>query len=345
MLPAFLTQRFMTGVVREFPVQALPGMDILPLEGVASMEVVYDVILKDAKLAPFVAINAESPLADKEQFARVIQELACVRQKELLNEDDLLALREPGTPDMIMDGLAETRRSVAERKFRQTSDRMTARVWGRVCWMIWQALQGSVAYDDKKVIFTVDFAIPTTHKITLTGTNQWSDTTNADPIANLNTWMELIDDDAGRTATRCYVGKNVPGYLSQSAKVRDLLKYNGQIERVLSNNEVMNYIGNIMNLKLSKVSNTYQNDSGVDTRFLGDDYIIMMPEPRQADGEVLGDMMTGPAKANNFQTGIYGWVKEEEDPWATYIGAGIHAFPRLYHPKWIVVVNVKGGAG
>jgi hypothetical protein len=200
-----------------------------------------------------------------------------------------------------------------------------------------------MSYDDYKVKFTVDFAIPTDHEITLTGTDQWSDTTNADPISNLNDWIELIDDDAGRTATRMYCGKNVPGYLSQNTKVRDLLKYNGTIERVISNNEVLQYLGNILGLNMRKVSTTYQSSAGVDTRFLGEDTVIVMPEPRQGDGEMLGDMMTGPAKANNFQTGIYGWVKEEEDPWATYIGAGIHAFPRIYHPKWIIVANVKGG--
>lgn len=346
MLPDFLTTRFITGVIREYPAQAFIGSEILPLEGVASMETVWDVIKKDAKLAPFVAMNAESPMAEKADFARVIQDLACIREKEMLNEDELLNIRELGSPDMIAEGgLEATRQAAALNYIRRTTDRMAARVTSRVEWMRWQAISvGAIAYDDNKVKFSVSTGIPDTHIVSKTGNAQWSDLANSDPIKDIATWMELVLKDTGRPVTRIYVGNNVPAYLAGNAKVRDLFKQNGVILSLVNPATVLETIGSIMGVKIQRYATFYQ-DGATDTNFLAADQVVLMCEPRQADGEVLGDMATGPAKANNYQTGLYGWVKEEEDPWATYVGAGIHAFPRIYHPNWIVTANVKGGAG
>lgn len=346
MLPDFLTQRFLTAVVREFPTQAFIGQEILPVAETAAFEAMWDIITKDAKLAPFVALNAESPLADKAGFKRAFSELADIRIKEMLNEDDLLALREPGQADVVIEGLAEARSASAERTVRRTMDRMTARVWGSVEWMRWQVLStGYIAYDDNKVKFNIDFRIPSDNKILLTGTNQWSDLTNSDPLADIVEWMEYIRVLTGRVPTMAYVGSNVVGYLVQNEKIRTLLKGSDQVVNILNPNTVLNYIGSLVGLKIQRYDTQYQNDSGVDTRFLNADYFVMLPDTRQADGEILGDIATGPAKANNFAPGIYSWIKEEEDPWVTFVGAGIHAFPRIYHPDWILTANVKGGAG
>ncbi len=346
MVPDFLTQRFLTRVVREYPTEAFIGQQILPIENTAAFNAMWDIITKDAKLAPFVAINAESPLADKAGFKRAFSELADVRIKELLNEDDLLALREPGMADVVLEGLAEARATSAERKVRQTMDRMTARVWGRVEWARWQVLMlGAIAYDDGKVVFNVDFGVPSGNKVVLTGTNQWSDTTNSDPLKDLATYKEAQQVLTGRVPSRCYVGSNIPGYLVQNAKIRDLLKGTDSVVKLLNPSQILDFIGQLVGLKFERYDTTYQDGSGTDTRFLNADYLVMLPEPRQSDGEVLGDVASGPAKANNFAPGLYSWIKEEEDPWGTFVGAGIHAFPRIYHPEWILSMNVKGGAG
>lgn len=343
MLPAFMTQKFLTRTVREFPVEAFVGQDILPIVGVPGLNTMWDIINKDAKLAGFVAINAESPLADKAGMERGFSELADIRIKERFDEDELMALREPGQADVVLEGLAETRRAVAERSLATALQRMTARVNGRVEWMRWQALStGSISYDDGKVIFSVDFGIPGTHVITLTGTDRWDDLDDSDPLSDITDWVELIRADTGRAPDRMYVGSNIAKYLVNNEKIRALLAGTSGITSLLSLNTVLNLIGQLVGLRIERYDTTYQDGSGTDTRFLDADTVVLMPNPRQSDGEVLGDMASGPAKANNWETGLYAWVKEEEDPWATFIGAGIHAFPRLYHPGWIVAADTCG---
>ncbi len=344
MLPAIMTQKFLTGVVREYPVEAFIGDSILPMEPVPGMETMWDIIMKDAKLAPFVAIDGESELADKAGAKRGFSELTDIRIKEALNETDLLALRMPGEADVVT-GLQATQRTTSERKIRQTMDRMAARVWGRVEWMRWQALFGAIAYTSDKVNFSVDFAIPANQKISKTGTAQWSDTTNSDPISDINTCAELILAASGRVATRMVVGMNVPKYLVNNAKIRDLLKAQGVILSLINTKTVLESLGGILGLKIERYATQYQADNGTSTYFLDTDSFVMFADPVQSDGETLGDVATGPAKANDWDTGIYSWVKEETDPWATFVGAGIHAFPRLRHPNWICAVDTCGGAG
>lgn len=345
MLPAILTQRFLTGVVREYPTEAFIGQDILPMQGVPGMDTMWDIIMMDAKMAPFVAVDAESELADKAEVKRGFSELADIRIKEPLNETDLLSLRMPGEPDVVT-GLQATQRATSEQKIRQTMDRMAARVWTRVEWMRWQALStGAITYTSKKVNFSVDFAVPANQKISKTGTAQWSDTTNSDPISDINTVAELILAASGRVATRMVVGMNVPKYLVNNAKIRDLLKASGVIESLISTKTVLEALGGILGLKIERYATKYQTDAGTAAYFLDADTFVMFAEPSQSDGETFGDVATGPAKANDWDTGIYAWVKEEEDPWVTFVGSGIHAFPRLRHPNWMACVDTCGGAG
>jgi hypothetical protein len=341
MLPQILTQKFITGVVRAFPQQAYIGSELLPIVGVPGLETMWDVINKDNGMAPFVAMDAESPLADKAGIERAFSELASIREKEVINESDLLALRLPGEADVI-SGLVNTQRASAETEIRRKADRLTGRVYTRVEWMRWQALSvGSITYDDKKVKFTVPFGIPADHIITLTLTDRWSDTTNSDPLEDLTNAIELIMLDAGYTPTRAYVGNNVPKYLAQNEKIRSLIKYNSKVESLINTQTVLSYLGDILGLSMKRYAAQYQS-SGTDTFLLGADKVVITCEPKQADGETLGDVASGPAKANNFETGIYGWAIEEEDPWVTFVGSGIHAFPRIRHPKWIVIINVNG---
>lgn len=343
MLPAILTQKFLTGVVREYPAQAFIGQEILPLVEVPGMETMWDIIMMDAKMAPFVAIDAESELADKASVKRGFAELADIRIKERLDETDLLSLRLPGAADVVT-GLQATQRATAEQKVRQTMERMAARVHARVEWMRWQALsKGSISYSAPRVSFSVDFGIPNEHKISKTGTAQWSDTTHSDPISDINDACELILAASGWEATRMEVGMNVVGYLVNNAKIRDLLKSQGILLDIINTKNALAAIGRLLGLQVRRYATKYQDDNGTSAYYLDADTVVIYADPVQADGETIGDVATGPAKANDYAPGLYAWVKEEEDPWATFVGAGIHAFPRLRHPTWIVTMDTCGG--
>ena len=82
MLPAFLTQKFLTGVVRAYPTTAFIGDSILPLQPVPGMETMWDIIMEDAELAPFVAIDAESNWPTRLVYSAVLPSLPILDKKK-----------------------------------------------------------------------------------------------------------------------------------------------------------------------------------------------------------------------------------------------------------------------
>lgn len=340
MLPGFLTKTFMTRVVRAFPTQAFIGDSILPMRETASFRAMWDIINNDERLAPFVSINSESPLANKENLTQAFHELAYIRQKSRVDEDELINLRMPGEPDQTTDPMGATKRATAEAYLRRESDRMTGRVWSRVEWMRWQALLGGVITyvpdpGDPAVQFSVNFGIPVTNQVQLLLGARWNQFATADPLGDIATWMEASRAASRRVPTTMYVGGNIASYLVNNAAIRTLLSGTEAITALLSPNKVLDFVGSLVGLKIQRYDAAFTNAAGVAVPFLNADGFVMIPDPVQPDGEILGEVLTGPAKANDYSPGIYGWVKEEEDPWETYIGAGIHCFPALYHPNWI----------
>lgn len=338
-----LTQRILTGVVRAWPDQGLLGATILPEQPIDSWSTMWDVLGRDSKLAPFVAVDGESSVAPHPGIERVVSEVADIRQKEAINESDVLSLRMPGEPEVVAPGLAQTRAQVAEANIRLKLARLTARVRAREEWMRWQALAtGTVAMTTGPVRFSVSFSIPGSNITTLTSTAKWSDTANSNPINDLATAVEALRLASGRAPATAYVGAKVPGYLVKNAAFRELVKQSGLLVNALSTDRLLDFLGQVTGLNIVRYDSSYQDDTGTVAYFLPESSVVIVPAATQPDGERLGDVAVAPAAANNYEPGLYSWVTREEDPWQTFVGVGIHAFPRIYHPDWIGIIKTNG---
>jgi hypothetical protein len=91
-------------------------------------------------------------------------------------------------------------------------------------WMRWQAFQGSltITYPTGQTIF-IDYGLSTGHKPTL-GT-LWSSTATADPVANLQTWSELIADDTGFYARFAHMNSKTYSYLVSNTKIIQAINF------------------------------------------------------------------------------------------------------------------------
>ena len=66
------------------------------------------------------------------------------------------------------------------------------------------------------------------NKATLSGTAQWSDLVNADPVANIETAKQAIRSQIGRIANTVVMGPVVFAKLKQCARIIDRVKYTGR---------------------------------------------------------------------------------------------------------------------
>jgi hypothetical protein len=100
-----------------------------------------------------------------------------------------------------------------------------------------------------------------THKVTLTSTDLWSDTTNSNPVEDLQTWATLIRQDSGINPTDVVMGTDACTAFLNHPKVKAILDMRavdmGEIKPALLPNGV-SYVGRINAPNLSINIYTYE---------------------------------------------------------------------------------------
>lgn len=74
------------------------------------------------------------------------------------------------------------------------------------------------------------------NKVTLSGTGQWSDLANADPVANIETAKEAVRQQTGKRPNVVVMGPLVASKCRQTAAIKDRIKYTG---RDIATNELL----------------------------------------------------------------------------------------------------------
>ena len=135
---------------------------------------------------------------------------------------------------------------------------------------------GAISVAANGQAYDYDYGVPATHKVT-TATS-WADTVNADPIEDMRTWMDLVENDTGVRPTRGALTRKTWGYLRNNQKIiKNLFVLsNGQVS-ALSDQRLTQYLSDELNLELVLYGKRYVNDSGVTTQFVPDDMVVLFP--------------------------------------------------------------------
>lgn len=86
------------------------------------------------------------------------------------------------------------------------------------------------------VLATNAAAYAASNKITLSGTSQWSDLVNSDPVASVETAKEAVRQQTGKRPNVVVMGALVASRCRQTAAIRDRIKYTG---RDVATNELL----------------------------------------------------------------------------------------------------------
>lgn len=126
--------------------------------------------------------------------------------------------------------------------------------------------------------YDYDYGMPSGHKITLSGTAQWSDTTNADPIEDMRKWMDKVEDDTGVRPTRGVLTRKTWGYLRNNQKIIKscFVLSNGQVG-ALSDRRLTQYLSDELGLELVIYGKRYTDDTGSAAQFIPDDTVVLFP--------------------------------------------------------------------
>jgi hypothetical protein len=168
-----------------------------------SESVDIDIIKGKRRLAPFVNPRREGKIVEKRGFKTRTYKPAYIKPKMVTTAEDILK-RDPGThiysPNSgpAAKAAAELGRNLAE---------MNEMITRREEWMCAQALTtGQCPIIGEGVDDLVDFLMEATHLPVLSGTDLWTDHTNADPLMDLKTWKRLVSKDSGIAPNICIMG-------------------------------------------------------------------------------------------------------------------------------------------
>lgn len=301
-------------------------------------EIDVDVVVGGKRLAPFVSpveggiVVAE--LARKMQSVRAPR----IRPKKVIEANDLLAVRAPGSSLYLGEGGIEDYKN--QRIALELAD-LKNMITRTTEWMAAQSLQGSLTVSQENVEFSIDYLLPVAHKPTLTGTDLWTDTTNSDPVADILTWKRHISSDTGYQADIAIAGKDAVDALLSHTKVREMLNYRnfnvGEISVGRSN-----YIGRLVGVDIYEYDATYVDSTGTSHNFIPDEAFIMLASegPFRMHHALVYDIESQVAVAQPFFSKA--WA--EKDPSMLWILAESRPLPVPHWPECIIYATVVSAA-
>ena len=177
-----------------------------------------------AGMTPFVAPGSPAPtVGDEGMFSEGSARAAYWKEKMFIDEVMMNNLREP---------LTQSQRFTAERQLARNQNKLRNRCQRRREWMLAKMFfDGTFSYQVQGGSkFTVDYGIPSTHKVTLTGDDVWWDDANNEPGATATPIQDIYDarktfvDDIGKEPTETMINSDLLRVLMFNGDLQTMLQ-------------------------------------------------------------------------------------------------------------------------
>ena len=300
-----------------------------------------EIIKGKQRLAPFVAPVMAGKLMENEGRTISSFEPPYVKPLKTLKPSDLIP---PAAGETIYSGNKTHNQRLIEKTgslLAEADDDITRREE----WMASQALfTGAVIVQGDGVDTSIDFQMSGTHKITLTGTDLWNDTTNSDPGADIRSWAELNAKDSGVVSGIAVGGTDAMAAFINHPKVTDKLDNKnieqGKIDPKLLPDGVT-FVGTYrdigVNVDLFTYQSWYVDDDGNTQPFVPANKFLL--GSTAAKNKRLYGMIQD-LKAGNFAVRRFPKSWEKDDPSVRYILVQSAPLPALLQPDAFVVATV-----
>lgn len=157
--------------------------------------------------------------------------------------------------------------------------------------------------------------------VKLTGTSVWTDTTNSDPMADIEAGQDAVESLTGIRPSRMIVSKATMTLLKQNAKIRNyILAQNKTATVMVTDARVKEIIATELGVEVLVYTKQYKNYSGTATKFFPDNFATLIPDgalgktwygttPEERTG-----MQNPSADVSLVNTGVAVSVSISEDP-------------------------------
>ncbi|AAQ63358.1 major head protein [Burkholderia phage BcepNazgul] len=311
----------LAGVIQSGPALSMYWQGFYPNEITFDTdEILFDLVFKDKKLAPFVAPNVQGRVIAARGYTTKTFRPAYVKPKDVINPNRTLKRRAGEQP--IIGGMSLQERFQAVVADSQLEQRQ--RIENRIEWMCAMAtIYGYVdvvgeAFPMQRVDFGRDPALT----VQLTGGAAWDQATS-DPLGNIQTMRTTAWKKSNSTITRLTMGLDAWSLFSQKPAVVELLNlfYKGSTSDFnrsrLDDGSPVQYQGTIGGyngmgtLELYTYHDTYTGDDNTEQEILGS-YDVVGTGPGLQGTQCFGAIMD--FKNGLVPTRMFPKMWEEEDP-------------------------------
>jgi len=274
--------------------------------------------IRVAEIKPFGKGQFRAPDATPPLFKPAIEweeriiELLLIDEMERISEEDWFKLNSSDENIAQSAGASLVDRG---RILRLRNERATE-------WLRWQAFQGEVEipYDNGLSTVKIFYPLPSGHKPT--ASVLWSDTTNSNPVSDIQAWSEQIANSSGFYGNKIHLNSKTYNYLIESDKVKNAINfYASGANSILRPRraDLLNLFTSFAtDVEIVVYDNGYRDvgESGVGltslTKYIPDGYLLMTTD-YSIDGTNIADTLDGQVSVGSGYNSVairQGWQAE-----------------------------------
>ncbi len=322
---SLLEYQVLSRVITKFPIPANFKImsNLFPVNNIDADGAKWDVIKNGRGIGTFKSPGAPATQVANLGVSRSTSQFASIAFEKTLSEQELIWNRQPGTVDT----------PYLEQKITREQADLNRLIDMTMEYAASKALTGTFAVNQDDVKFSVDYGIDATHKVTA-GT-LWSDLDNSDPLADIDTWKQLIAADSGEVATQMWLNsKTLWSYVLRHSAIRELLRAEfgrelvaGQTPQKISELEIVIYDGGYV-------------ASGTFTKYIPDGKVILLAKTPDFGETQVGSALIPSGDTLRKVVGKYSYSYISKNPAKQMLIAGANFLPVINRVENIVYATV-----
>jgi hypothetical protein len=272
-------------------------------------------------------------------------ELALLEEMERISGEDWIKLNSSDETIRRVAGMDLVDRG---RVLQKRNERLTE-------WMRWQAFQGrlTITYPTGSQLF-IDYGLPTGHKPT--ASVLWSDTTNADPVADIQAWSEQIAASSGYYGSIAHMTSKTYDYLIRNQNIKAGVNFYHPgaptINRPRRQDILELFTSFAAAVSIVIYDNGYRAEGvtgqawpGSLTKYLPDD-VVFMTTPYTVEGEKIADTLDGQVLVSDsynsvsIRQGMQSEVILDHMSKNHFLRQASARIPRVRHPECMLWATV-----
>jgi len=306
--------------------------------------VMTDIRINGEKVAPLVKRGNEALVVGNLGNKATMVEPPQIRLKKYLTPDDLYYTRSAGDQLFIpgtapgVDPVQAAREAKMALEQQDLVD-ITARTIELLCC---KGLAGSYSVQQDDGLYSVDFAMPTANKPSLTGADKWSASTTCKPLKNMRTWKLVAQKASGKLPSIAVMSPATWEYFFAADEVQNTLnKLKIDVGSITTDPSFIS-VGVEKKAVLDNVTyytygGTYTDSNGVQQQLIPDGNVSLFTPTADFRLEygAIHDVKAGVVAAEFFSKD---W--EREDPSGLWLLVESHPMPVFNEPASMIFAQV-----